>query len=227
MTTYFYDGQIRRYLLQIVRLLSNFSVRYSDGTLVRLPVMYGDPDRQAATVINQNSENTVQSAPRIAVYLSELELDTNRLGDSSFVGKIHVRERAYDEEANAYGNYQGNSYTVERLMPTPYKLTVKVDIWTTSTDQKLQVLEQILMLFNPSLEIQTTDNYVDWTSLSVVDLTGVVLSSRSIPSGTATDIDVATLTLQTPIWISPPAKVKKLGVITQIISNIFTGTCCL
>ena len=54
MTTYFYDGQIRRYLLQIVRLLSNFSVRYSDGTLVRLPVMYGDPDRQAATVINQN-----------------------------------------------------------------------------------------------------------------------------------------------------------------------------
>ncbi len=222
MTTYFYDGQIRRYLLQIVRLLSNFSVRYGDGTLVRIPVMYGDPDRQAATVINQNSENAVQSAPRIAVYLSELELDTSRLGDSSYVGKVHVRERAFNEEDNAYENYQGNSYTVERLMPTPYKLTVKVDIWTTSTDQKLQILEQILMLFNPSLEIQTTDNYVDWTSLSVVDLSGVVLSSRSIPVGTATDIDISTLTLQTPIWISPPAKVKKLGVITQIISNIFT-----
>ena len=26
------------------------------------------------------------------------------------------------------------------------------------------------MLFNPSLEIQTTDNYIDWTSLSVVNL---------------------------------------------------------
>lgn len=222
MSTYFYDGQIRRYLLQIVRLLSNFSVRYGDGTLVRLPVIYGDPDRQTASILNQNSENAVQSAPKIAVYLSELELDTSRISDSSYVGKVHVRERAYDEESNSYQNYQGDSYTVERLMPTPYKLTVKVDIWTTSTDQKLQVLEQILMLFNPSLEIQTTDNYVDWTSLSVVDLTGVTLSSRSIPVGTATDIDVATLTLQTPIWISPPAKVKKLGVITQIISNIFT-----
>lgn len=220
-TTFFYDGQIRRYLLQIVRLLSNFAVRYSDGTLVRVPVIYGDPDRQAASIINQNSENTVQSAPRIAVYMSELELDTNRLSDSSFVGKVHIREREFDEETGEYQPYQGNSYTVERLMPTPYRLTVKVDIWTASNDQKLQLLEQILMLFNPSLEIQTTDNYVDWTSLSVVDLTDVTLSSRSVPVGTTDTIDIATLSLSTPIYISPPAKVKRMGVITDIISNVF------
>ena len=220
-TTFFYDGQIRRYLLQIVRLLSNFAVRYSDGTLVRVPVIYGDPDRQVANIINQNSENTVQSAPRIAVYMTDLELDVSRLADSSFIGKVNIRERSYDEETQEYQNFQGNSYTVERLMPTPYRLTVKVDIWTTSNDQKLQLLEQILMLFNPSLEIQTTDNYVDWTSLSVVDLVSVALSSRSVPIGTTDSIDIATLTLATPIYISPPAKVKRLGVITNIISSIF------
>ena len=54
---YFYDGQIRRYLTQTIRVLSNFTVRYGDGTLVRVPVMYGDPDRQAASIIRQNSEN--------------------------------------------------------------------------------------------------------------------------------------------------------------------------
>ena len=32
-----------------------------------------------------------------------------------------------------------------------------------------------------------------------------------------------TLTFDTPVWITPPAKVKKLGVITKIISNIFAG----
>lgn len=222
MTTYFYDGQIRRYLLQIIRLMSNFAVRHSDGTLVRVPVMYADPDRQVAHIINQNSENTVQTAPMIAVYMSELELDTSRLSDSSYVGKMHIRERSYNEETQQYENTQGNSYTVERLMPTPYKLGVKVDLWSTSTDQKLQILEQILMLFNPSLEIQTTDNYVDWTSLSVVDLVSTNLSSRSIPVGAATEIDIATLTLSTPIWISPPAKLKRLGVVTAIISNIFS-----
>lgn len=222
MTTYFYDGQIRRYLLQIVRLMSNFAVRHSDGTLVRIPVMYADPDRQVAHIINQNSENAVQTAPMIAIYMSELELDTNRLSDSSYVGKVHIRERSFNEETQEYENKQGNSYTVERLMPTPYKLGIKVDIWSTSTDQKLQILEQILMLFNPSLEIQTTDNYIDWTSLTVVDLVSTNLSSRSVPVGAATEIDIATLTLSTPIWISPPAKLKRLGVVTAIISNIFS-----
>lgn len=222
MTTYFYDGQIRRYLLQIIRLMSNFAVRHSDGTLVRVPVMYADPDRQVAHIINQNSENTVQTAPMIAVYMNELDLDTSRLSDSSYVGKVHIRERAFNEETQEYENRQGNSYTVERLMPTPYKLGIKVDIWSTSTDQKLQILEQILMLFNPSLEIQTTDNYIDWTSLSVVDLVSTNISSRSIPVGAATEIDIATLTLSTPIWISPPAKLKRLGVVTAIISNIFS-----
>jgi len=30
------------------------------------------------------------------------------------------------------------------------------------------------------------------------------------------------MTFETPIWITPPAKVKRLGIITKIISNIFT-----
>jgi hypothetical protein len=218
---YFYDGQIRRYLLQISRLLSNFVVRYGDGTLNRVPVMYGDQDRQVANIINQNSENSLQSAPKIAIYVSDLQLDRNRMGDSSFVGKMHIRERDFDDVNNEYLQQQGGSYTIERLMPTPFKLTVKADIWSTSTDQKLQILEQLLVLFNPSLEIQTTDNFVDWTSLSVVDLTNVIFSSRSVPTGTNTAIDIATLSLETPIWLTPPAKVKKLGVVTNIISSIF------
>ena len=75
-----------------------------------------------------------------------------------------------------YLNMQGKNYTVERLMPTPYNLSINADIWSTNTDQKLQILEQILMLFNPSLEIQTTDNFVDWTSLSVVNLENITFS---------------------------------------------------
>lgn len=220
---YFYDGQIRRYIVQITRLLSNFVVRYGDGTLVRVPVVYGDSDRTAANALMPNPENMVQSAPRMSIYVNDLQLDRNRLGDASYVGKIHIRERDFDDQANEYLNTQGGNYTVERLMPTPFKLTVKVDIWSTSTEQKLQILEQVLVLFNPSLEIQTTDNYIDWTSLSVVDLTNIVFSSRSIPVGTNTAIDIATMTLEAPIWLTPPAKVKKLGVVTTIVSSIFGG----
>lgn len=218
---FFYDGQIRRYITQIVRLMSNFAYKDGKGNLTTIPVMYGDLTRQVAHIIRDNSENKIPSAPRMAVYITSLEMDRSRTADASYVSKLHVRERAFDENNEEYLNVQGANYTVERLMPTPYTLGVNVDIWSTNTDQKLQILEQILMLFNPSLEIQTTDNYVDWTSLTVLDLNGITFSSRGIPTGTESEIDIATLQFTTPIFISPPTKVKKLGVITKIITSIF------
>lgn len=223
---FFYDGQIRRYLTQTIRVLSNFTVKYGDGTLVRVPVVYGDQDRQAANIIRQNSENKISSVPRIAVYISGLDLDMTRMSDSTFVGKVHVREREInDSDPNnpVYTTGQGRNYTVERLMPTPFKLTMKCDIWTANTEQKLQVLEQILVLFNPSLELQTTDNYIDWTSLTILNLTQTTWSSRTVPVGNDSPIDIATLQLETPIWISPPVKVKHLGVITKIITSLYDG----
>ena len=221
---HFYDGQIRRYITQMVRLMSNFSYKDGKGNLTQIPVMYGDLTRQVANIIRENSENKIPSAPRMAVYITGLELDPTRLGDSSYVNKLNIRERAYDAAGKEYLNSEGKNYTVERLMPTPYTLNVNVDIWSSNTDQKLQILEQILMLFNPSLEIQTTDNYIDWTSLSVVHMTGTTFSSRSIPTGTESEIDIATLSFTTPIYISPPVKVKRLGVITQVINSIFNET---
>jgi len=218
---HFYDGQIRRYITQLIRMMSNFSYKDGDGDLKQVPVMYGDITRQVGHILRDNSENKVPSAPRMAIYMTGLELDRDRLADATHVSKVHIREREYDSNNQEYLNTQGKNVTVERLMPTPYILTVNCDIWSTNTDQKLQIMEQILMLFNPSLEIQTTDNYVDWTSLSVVDLETVNWSGRSIPMGTESEIDVGTLTFKTPIWISPPAKVKKLGVITSVIMSIF------
>jgi len=206
---FFYDGQIRRYITQIIRLMSNFSYKDGDGGLKTIPVMYGDISRQVAHIIRDNSENKLPSVPRMGVYVTGLEMDRTRLADSSFISKVHVRERAYDSAGKEYLNEQGKNVTVERLMPTPYTLTLNADIWTSNTEQKLQVMEQIMMLFNPSLEIQTTDNYVDWTSLSVVELSQINFSSRTIPLGTETEVDVATLGFTTPIYISPPTRVKK------------------
>lgn len=189
-----------------------------------VPVMYGDLSRQTANIIKENSENKMLTVPRISCYISSIEMDTSRLADASFVSKFNIRERAYDvvEGERQYKTTQGANYTIERLMPTPFKLGLKADIWTSNTDQKLQLFEQIMVLFNPSLEIQTTDNYIDWTSLSVLDVTGITFSSRTIPQGADTEIDILTLDFSTPIWLSPPVKVKKLGIVKNIISNVFT-----
>ena len=73
-------------------------------------------------------------------------------------------------------------------------------------------------MFNPSLEIQTTDNYIDWTSLSVVNLEGITFSSRTIPTGTESDIDIATIRIKEMSKLYTES--KRLGVITNIITSI-------
>jgi hypothetical protein len=208
-----------------MRIFIGFKWRASDGTEKTVPVSYGDISRQVATLIRENSENKLPTVPKISCYITGLELDISRLSDPSFVSKVNVRQRAYDVDDNGdvdYKNYQGGYYTVERLLPTPYKMTMKADIWTSNIDQKLQFFEQIAILFHPSLEIQTTDNYLDWTSLTTVDLKQIGFTSRSIPVGVESEIDVMSLDFEIPIYISPPAKVKKLGIVKSIIANIFT-----
>jgi T4-like virus Myoviridae tail sheath stabiliser len=223
MSQYFYDGQVRRYLTQFMRVMSNFSYKDGSGRIVQVPVMYGDPSRQASAILKKNSENTVPSAPFIACYIKGLDYDQNRLQDPTFISKVQIREREYDEDIQRYVETQGQGYTVERMMPAPYKLTFNADMWTTNTDQKLQIFEQISYFFNPAMELQTTDNYVDWTSLTVLYLKQTNWTSRQVPQGTNQDIDILTLTFETPIWITPPAKVKKMGVITKIIANVFSN----
>ena len=223
---YFYDGQLRRFLVQFIRIVSNFEVEFGkdrDGTrtLQRVPVYYGDASRQAQVILKGNSENTLNAVPAMAAYISGLTYEQSRMQEPNFVSKMNLRMREYDATTGLYSGNQGDSYTIERLMRVPYKLTMKLDIWTSNTEQKMQLIEQIAVLFNPSLEIQSTDNYIDWTSLSFVQLTELLWTSRVIPAGAEESIDIATLTFDMPIWISSPAKVKRLGVIQKIINSIY------
>lgn len=227
MAQFFYDEQIRRFLLQFARIFSNFNVEYgrdeegTNHTLIRVPVKYGDWSRQAQTVLANNSASTMPSTPMMTFYITALDYDRPRMQEPNFISTIAVRQRTYDADTDSYETTQGNAFTIDRLMPVPYKLTMNLDIWTSNTNQKMQLLEQILVLFNPALEIQSTDNYIDWTSLTTCDLQSVKWSSRIVPIGTDNPIDIATLTFTIPIYISSPAKVKKLGVVERIVANIF------
>lgn len=223
---HFYDGQIRKFMTQFVRVLSNFSIELGKGKdgvvqLRQVPVTYGDMTRQVANIIRNNSENALQSAPKIAAYITALEYDRERMQNPYHIEKQHLKERNYNEATGEYDNTLGAGYTIEKVMPSPFRLNVNADIYTTNTDMKLQILEQILYLFNPDFEIQKSDNYIDWTSLSYIELTGITFSSRTIPVGADTEIDVASISFSMPIWLSPPVKVSKLGVIQKIIMSVY------
>ena len=229
MAQFFYDNQVRRFLIQFAKIFSNWYVTKGkdpngNEILVRVPIMYGDQSRQAATIIANNSASNLPSAPLITYYISGLEYDQRRTQNPTFVDKVNVRQRAYNQETGQYETTQGQAFTVERLMPVPYTLRVTVDFWTTNYNQKLELIEQLGTLFNPSLEIQSTDNFIDWTSLSVVYQDGLTFSSRQIPVGNSNPIDVMTWKFYMPIWLSTASKLKKMGVIEKIIASIYKGT---
>ena len=222
------DDQIKRFLLQFARIFSEWNVTFGTdpaGNTIyhRVPVVYGDSSRQAATIIANNSASNMPSAPQIVYYISGLEYDQRRTQDPTFVDVTNVRQRAFNQETGEYDTVQGNAFTVERMMPVPYTLRITVDFWTTNYQQKLELIEQMAVLFNPSLEIQSTDNFLDWTSLSVVYQDGLTFSSRTIPVGTGNPIDVLSWKFYMPIWISTSVKVKKLGIIQKIIATIYKG----
>lgn len=229
MADFHYSAQIRRFLIQFSKIFSQWYVTKGkdpngNDILVRIPIMYGNSSRQAANIIANNSASNMPSAPLLTYYISGLEYDQRRTQNPSFVDKINVRQRAYNPESESYETTQGQAFTVERLMPVPYTLRITVDLWTTNEQQKQEFIEQLGPLFNPGLEIQSTDNFVDWTSLSIVYQDGINYSSRSIPVGTGNPIDIFTWKFYMPIWLTTNAKVKKMGVIHKIVASIFDGS---
>lgn len=229
LVDFFYDGQIRRYLLQVVRAFSGFQYESGlrpDGTkqLKVVPCRMANQNKQVASIIKNNSENSLLSTPMITAFIKDVGISRERTQAPSHVSSLQVHELAVDPVTGKYTSEPGSKYTVERLMPHPMDLTIQVDVWTSNEMQKHQLFEQIFMAFNVGFDIQNSDNPLDWSALTTMTLDNITWSSRSMPIGNADEIDIMTFTFKLPIWISPPAKVKQQRVIEQIVANIHSGT---
>lgn len=222
---HWYDGQLRRYWLQFSRIFEG--IKYETGVgangtraLRPFPVHMATKDRMIGHILRNNSENSMISTPQVTFFMTDIQKSDERRQNPNHVSSVNVVERAIDPQTNKYTGERGRAYTVERFMAIPYDMTMQVDVWTSNEEQKHQFMEQILCLFNPSIDLQTSDNPLDWTSLGIVTLDTVSWTNRTMPIGTDSDIEVSSLTFKVPIWISPPAKVKKQNIINQIITNI-------
>lgn len=223
---FFYDEQIRKYLAQFMRILGGFSVKTGKDRnglehYIQVPVRYGDINRMAAHIMKNQSENMINTVPFISCYITDMTVSAERRTNPTHISKLQVYEKKFDSTTGSYLNNEvGNSYTIERYMPVPYDLTVQVDIWTSNTDQKFQLMEQLLVLFNPSINLKTNDNPFDWSNLTYTELVNLIWSVRQVPVGTDDIIDVAALNFTIPILINPPAKVKRQTVIHTILNEI-------
>jgi hypothetical protein len=228
-----YSAQLRNWILQVIRVFSGLQVQYNvdasgNQLYMTVPIIWGDGSMQAATIQRLNSENMMPTIPMMSIYINNLKYDRSRSQDPTYVDSKNLRTRQYDPISNTFLPLQGNAYTIKRPMPAPYKMEMRLDIVTSNTQQKMQILEQILPLFNPAMEIQKSDNFLAWDSLSYLELTDTIWSSRTIPVGQGTDTtyDITTLQFESPIWMTLSASVSKMNVIFKVITDIIELSDC-
>ncbi len=223
---FFYDSQVRRYLLQFMRIFSDIRVRNGPDanglyTIQRVPILYGDPSAVVAQLIKGASENTLMPSPLFSAWIENIKPQPNRRQDTQYVGKVSTIEREFNAQSQTYGSGPGVRQDVERYMPVPYDITFKLDCWTTNTNTKLQIMEQICTIFNPSIQLQQDSNLLDWTSIFEVWLEDMTWTNRNIPQNDVDVRDVISFKFKVPIWINPPAKLKRSGLIAEIVTQVF------
>lgn len=204
-TKYFYTKQIKNYLVQFMYIFSGINVMFGkndtrDEALIEIPIYYGSKDRVVADIKSEGTTNKPIRLPAMAAYISGIELYPE--------GRKGIGFERRNPRLKAGGLFPEDIEVVHQYMPIPYKMNVDLCIFASNTDQHLQILEQILVLFDPTLQIQTSDDLFDWTRLSIVELTNINLD-ENYPSGTDRRIIQSTLNFSMPIQLSVPANIKK------------------
>lgn len=221
---FFYDGQIRRYLVQFMRIFSDIKVRNGPDanglyTIQRVPILYGDPSWVVAQLIRGGSENTLLPSPLFTAWIDSINMAPKRRQDTQYVGKVSTVEREF--VGGAYTNQPGVRQDVERYMPVPYDFNFKLDLWTTNVNTKLQIIEQIMYIFNPSIQLQQNSNILDWTSIFEVWMEDYQWTNRSIPQGGDDVRDVTSFKFKIEGWINPPAKLKRASWVAEIVDRVY------
>ncbi|SOK58503.1 hypothetical protein [Yersinia phage fHe-Yen9-04] len=223
---YYYDGQFRRLLKHLIRVFGEFQVKngIDENGLQKyktVPARYADISRMAAYIIAGGSENVLPSAPLITINVQSLKPDRPNM--RSPMSHTMVMGTNVSPKENEYTKELDQQYQITRYNPTPWELVFNVNIWTTTLTNKMELFEQIVTLFNPSVQLQLSENPIDWTGVIDIELTDCQFSTRGFPQGTDTDLDIMVITFKCPIWLSLPATVQQPKLIQQIITNINTA----
>lgn len=212
---YHFDNQIRSYLLQVVSVFYGLKVQTGIGEcgekeFISVPVVIGNKDRVVAAIMSGNTHNRSFSIPAMALNLSNLAIAPERRKVQAFIDQRVTLPVG--------GVFPTDLTVVKRSMPIPYNATIELSIYASNSNQRDQILEQILVLFNPDLQIQKSDGPFDWTKITKMELIDIS-NEENYPSGTEKRFIVWTLTFDMPIFLSIPMGVKD-DLVRKIIIQI-------
>ncbi len=205
--SYYYNEQIKKYIIQFMAVFSGLQVSNDNGkNLSNIWIQYGSKDRVVAAFAAGNTQNKPVRLPSLSAYLMDVEMSPE------------LRKGVNVTRASAFlprgGLLPNDVKVVEQLMPVPFKLKLSLSIYTSNTNQHFEILEQILLLFDPMLQIQTSTELFDSGKISTIELTDIAFDEQ-YPAGQVNRIIESTMQFEVPIYLSAPSNYKQ-----DIIMNI-------
>lgn len=199
---YYYGHQLRNYLAQFMAIFAGMQVQTgwrddNQPKMLSTPVMHASKDRVVGFLQSEFTQNKPVRLPLMSAHISAVEQMPERRK-----GTPNVRRNTFLETGRQFPD---DVRTVEQRMPVPYNTTMELSIWASNQQQHYQLLEQILMVFNPLLQIQATDEPFDWTKITTVELQSIS-PEENVPAGTDRRLIRTTLSFSVPVYISAPAE---------------------
>lgn len=205
--------QIEEYILQFMRVFSGFQVRDGverNGEFVtkRVPVVYGNMSRVVAEKLNKRDYLNNNKIPMLAANLLGIAPDP-----------ANKKSPHYEEERSIpTNNLERPTEVVQRLSGPPFILTLELGIYASSLTELMQLLEQILLIFNPRVTIQTSSKLLDGDYITEISLESIQ-SEIQYPMGTEKRVCMQTLTFSVPFRLKYPRGTND-KIIEQIIANV-------
>lgn len=210
---YYYDAQLKRYLLQFMSVFADMQVSVgrdekNEPRLIKVPVYGASKDRVVASIKSDNTQNKPIRLPAMSAWIMNIDQAPDLRK-----GSAGVRRQTFMPTG---GIFPDDISVAEQRMPAPYKVQFELAVWASNTDQLHQILEQIMMIFNPQLQIQTSDEPFDWQKITQVELTDIN-NDENMDAGGDRRISRQTLTFEVPIWIGVPIDVHQ-----RYVRDIYT-----
>jgi hypothetical protein len=203
---YYYGEQIKRYINQFAQVFAEMYVRggkndyKSETDYIRIPIMYGSPDKVVAAIKSENTQNKLLRLPAFSIKLENISIQLDRKSGTNVVHRKSVLPLG--------GDIKNDLHVVERLKALPYNFNFSVAALTSNSDQLFQIIEQVLMLFDQMLQFQTSDAYGDWTKIVDAELLSFDINNNR---NTEDDNRILQCTFGFDVrgYLSPPANLRK------------------
>jgi hypothetical protein len=217
---HFYHKQIRNTVIAFGTIFNNINIKRLDSSgnplqNIKVPLSYSPKEKFIARLEQQSSLTGSDSSvaitlPRMAFEITGYSYDASR--------KLNKNQRVGVVTSNADTTKLNAQYS-----PVPYDVSFELGIYTSNSDDGLQIIEQILPYFQPDYTVTMIENSTMDTKRDIP----FVLESTSYSDSYAGDLTTSrrieyTLSFTAKIYLYGP--ISTSAIIKKVSADLYADT---